>query len=537
MRTSPGGVLSLISLGSIDQASRLRQLSEPALVCILTVVILNLIPGVSRQVSNFILVMMRMLVTTGCIAYVTKLRGHAPGTPFPFQAPLESLGGDSAWPKDLRTAFELLELDPEVVVYACCPTCWTVYPPNDDGTYKAFCSTKKTRTSPMFCNTRLTLPRNKGEKPKPIKPFPFQPPLPWVQRLLSRPGIIEKMEAITARTGLLSRVRDIFQAQLVTDFTDSDGKPFFAQVPGQLRLGFSLNIDWFNPFGRRTSGKHGSVGGIYMVCMNLPINLRYRLENVYLVGIIPGPTEPDVDQINHILAPLVDGLIKLWQPGFIFNSGVGFLTYLVRCAIVILVCDLPAMRKVAGFIGHSAHTFMCSFCLLSKKDINNLDASTFPRRSPQDHRDAAARARDGDTSVITTHGIRWSEMLRLPYWDPIKSCVVDSMHNIFLGIVKQHCRYIWGMDAATSDYKDTKSHDTATQKTFIALMEDLMDQLANGGKFVASRFNSIRRGYIEAFCDLNHVPLPDDDGTSTKKTILESLAAWVSVICFCLSFH
>ena len=35
-----------------------------------------------------------------------------------------------------------------------------------------------------------------------------------------------------------------------------------------------------------------SVGVIYLSLNNLPRSLRYRRENVIIVGIIPGPSEP-----------------------------------------------------------------------------------------------------------------------------------------------------------------------------------------------------------------------------------------------------
>lgn len=35
-------------------------------------------------------------------------------------------------------------------------------------------------------------------------------------------------------------------------------------------------------------------------------------------------------------------------------------------------------------------------------------------------------------------GIRWSELLRLPYYEPARFLVIDPMHNLFLGLVKEH---------------------------------------------------------------------------------------------------
>ena len=53
-------------------------------------------------------------------------------------------------------------------------------------------------------------------------------------------------------------------------------------------LGLLINIDWFQPH------KHVaySVGVIYAVVINLPRSIRYKEENVIIIGIIPGPQEP-----------------------------------------------------------------------------------------------------------------------------------------------------------------------------------------------------------------------------------------------------
>ncbi|KNE98710.1 hypothetical protein PSTG_08078 [Puccinia striiformis f. sp. tritici PST-78] len=44
----------------------------------------------------------------------------------------------------------------------------------------------------------------------------------------------------------------------------------------------------------------------------LPGALPYKVENVYLFGIIPGPKELSLEQINHLLRPLVEELKMFW---------------------------------------------------------------------------------------------------------------------------------------------------------------------------------------------------------------------------------
>ncbi|KAF8220225.1 hypothetical protein L208DRAFT_1335077, partial [Tricholoma matsutake] len=38
----------------------------------------------------------------------------------------------------------------------------------------------------------------------------------------------------------------------------------------------------------------------------------------------------------------------------------------------------------------------------------------------------------------------WSELLWLPYYDPTWFLVVDPMHNLFLGLIKEHFQGILG---------------------------------------------------------------------------------------------
>lgn len=63
-----------------------------------------------------------------------------------------------------------------------------------------------------------------------------------------------------------------------------------------------------------------------------------------LVGIIPGPHEPK-KTMNSYLHPLVSDLKELWK-GVIMSGA----PVLVRAA----TCDIPAGRKVSGFVGHSS---------------------------------------------------------------------------------------------------------------------------------------------------------------------------------------
>lgn len=213
------------------------------------------------------------------------------------------------------------------------------------------------------------------------------------------------MAALHTTTGPISDLMtDIWDGSTFRQFQGPDNTLYFGpQNKGlEVHLGFSLFIDWFDPFSNKQGGKHTSFGAIYMVCHNLPIHLRYQLENVYIAGIIPRPWEPSLYHLNHILQPLVDDLIHCWSPGlFLACTALHAFGCLVRCVIILLVCDLLAAQKTAGFAGlGSSKKNFCSFCQQSGSEFSNTDTSTWTWRSWQEHVAIAEMWKDAHTEGI-----------------------------------------------------------------------------------------------------------------------------------------
>jgi hypothetical protein len=85
-------------------------------------------------------------------------------------------------------------------------------------------------------------------------------------------------------------------------------------------LVFSLYLDWLNAEGASSLGKHNFLGAITLVCLNLPPTQCYKVQNMFLFAIIPGPTEPSLEQFNHVLRPLVEELKLFWNPSHFFSK-------------------------------------------------------------------------------------------------------------------------------------------------------------------------------------------------------------------------
>jgi hypothetical protein len=214
---------------------------------------------------------------------------------------------------------------------------------------------------------------------------------------------------------------------------------------------FSLGIDWFSVFNSGSGKKQWSVGAMFLVCLSLPWQVRYRPENIGLLGIIPGPRKPSGRQVDHYLRYIVDDFVELWDKGVWFTqTSLCPLGRLVRAALVPLVCDLDAVRNIAGFLPHSSRLF-CSYCYLPSTQITNFDKTTWPLRTSEEHRSQGFAWLKANTSAERSilenqHGTTWTELLRLEYFQCVDFAVIDVMHNMLIGNLKRHCRNVWRMD-------------------------------------------------------------------------------------------
>lgn len=411
-----------------------RRANPIILLTLLTAIVLNIFGHLMRPWSNTTLELLNLMLKT------------ALGNPSTMQKSKTEL---DYVPCDIHSVREKFDLEPSTQTHATCVRCSCTYLPiirKKATTYPERCSFTKYRGSKP-CGQLLVKSMKSGNTRimVPIRPFIVQDYNEFLASLFSRPGMEAAMECRT-RLNDKYQLWDIKDGTGITEIAGPDSKPFMDGLQrSNLRLAWSLSINWFNPHGNKSAGKKKSVGSIAMALLNLPPSLQYKAENLYVVGIIPGPKEPSLDEVNHFLHPLVDFFLSAWQNGTWFTKTVEHPGgRLPRSVIVLAVNDLPAARKVMGFAGPTA-AHLCNLCWLEKSEISNFACETWRVRTCKEYLDAANHWREAVSKaerdkVFKETGVRWSELLRLPYWDPTRFLVINGMHNLFLGIVQHHFR-------------------------------------------------------------------------------------------------
>lgn len=317
----------------------------------------------------------------------------------------------------------------------------------------------------------------------PFKTYCYKSVKETLKKCLLMPGFERKCEAWRERNCPSGILNDIYDGRIWHEF-GSEAKGNFLSY--QRHLGLMLNVDWFQPF----EHVQYSVGVIYAVVLNLPREERFKLENIMLIGIVPDMKgEPP---LNTFIEPLVSELKLLWETGLqccSFESPNSAVT--CKVALMCVGCDIPATRKLCGFLGHSA-TLGCSKCLIKfEGPVGNKDYSGFSRedwieRSLDQHTAELriiqkTKTQTEKKKLESYYGIRYSCLVELEYFDPIKMSVIDPMHNLYQGTAKQMIR-IW------------QKHDVLNDSTFpdIQNMVDNITTPSNIGRIprkISSNFS------------------------------------------------
>ena len=276
-------------------------------------------------------------------------------------------------------------------------------------------------------------------------------PKPSIRQQLSmlyqRPGFEDMLKLAGAQRAGSHIYSDIYDGRVWKTFpsSSSDGSIFFRMETATTHLGLFINLDWFQPF---TYTQH-STGAIYASICNLPRSERNKPENTIYLGFLPGPKEVGLERINHYLAPIVDEFLDLWKGWRIPKTYEHPDGLDIKDALIIRSSDTPTTRKL---FGHASAVMKCYRCEKRSTYSNEYNKTHYGGMEDYDewvtrpadallHREYAqewmeCNSKKTRDNHFKEHGVRWTELLRLPYMDPIRFAVVDPMHCLFLGVAK-----------------------------------------------------------------------------------------------------
>lgn len=153
---------------------------------------------------------------------------------------------------------------------------------------------------------------------------------------------------------------------------------------------------------------------------------------------------------------MVYELEVFWGKGYCFKSSQSpMFGQLYRTALISVACDIPATRKVCGFLCHAAR-LGCNKCkreFQSKQQGHNdlyllAEFGAGEPRTDDGHLEQGrmvklAKTKHDREAIERDTGVRYTELLRLPYYLPIRFVTIDPMHNLFLGTAKHIFKILW----------------------------------------------------------------------------------------------
>ncbi|TFK48392.1 hypothetical protein OE88DRAFT_1704182, partial [Heliocybe sulcata] len=282
-------------------------------------------------------------------------------------------------PVTYTTVLNRFGLEDRFHIYPGCPSCHCIFGGEllPDATCPA-CDVAlfKSRYSNVF--SKLT-----GYRPKPARAVPLVPLSTLLGDVLSDSYLESMCEGWMNHTHEPGKYSNMMDGEVPRTIKDAKGNPFFSsgslEEPSELCLPVTCGMDWcvYNQ-NKKGYGPSHSAGIISFCLASLPPELRYT-RNLMVPVVMPGPSEPSADEMQHYLKFVVDDLIKLYDDGIHIKTANYPEGRLVRLFLIAIVCDHLAMCKACGFGDHRHNKAPCTKCevprneMASEKSLRNVD--------------------------------------------------------------------------------------------------------------------------------------------------------------------
>jgi hypothetical protein len=379
--------------------------------------------------------------------------------------------GLRSWKKTQADIGKISGLKPEL--YDCCPNSCLCYV----GKYADL------QECPHCKETRL------DRHGRPRRRFSYIPLIPRLKAFLADQEQAAKMAYRAEYMHLPDVIKDVFDGVLYRNLLGKLVTPVggptqrHAYFGGATDVALGLSTDGYAPFRRRKK----TAWPIIIFNYNLPPDVRFHLENVLCLGVVPGPQKPK--DFDSFLWPLVLELLQLELGVPAVDAHTGTRVEL-RAFLLYVFGDIPAVSMVMRMKGHNG-ICPCRFCTIrgvripgsentthyvpldrshhpavrTGESVPSYDPRALPKRT---HRDFLVQAREvdfADTAGIQEHlakeyGIKGTSVLaRLSTISFPDSFPYDFMHLIWENVVK-NLHLLWfgdfkglGTGSARQSYK------------------------------------------------------------------------------------
>ncbi|MBW0460816.1 hypothetical protein O181_000531 [Austropuccinia psidii MF-1] len=180
--------------------------------------------------------------------------------------------------------------------------------------------------------------------------------------------------------------------------------------------------------------------------------------------------------------PLIKDLKDLWQGYHFSPTSTGPSGSFIYFSILTEIVDLVAMCRLTGFISHSVNHF-CNLCTIHKAQIEEFGHQFHYTCSYQSHNSSipkCLRPTPKQQAIFSEYGVQYSILEELLYWDATRMVNLDIMHNLILGILKDHATLKFCIPESKSKIyfrSCRKSNDTNSSDSDSMTSNSSLDQI------------------------------------------------------------